>query len=504
MARNEKITLITKIGNSWAATRVVNDGLSWSVDRCSETEAVGGSVPAEITAAAKEASSDGVIVLDLGQSLLVKELSVPVVSSEQQDEAIRHEVEAALPFSIERARWDVLKLDEDTIEQRYMLLAAREDDVDASILEIVEMSQSAASRLEAFPAAFGNLVGNGSKSGEALVSLYLSAEGSFMLFTGCEVPAVRSLNVRTSTVDSAAASKLQAEVMRGMAAFRRQESDWNPRRLHLYGPHAKSFSTHLTLPGEWEQTVVSADQVREESSIEGLEPVPDGHLAAVVGIAEALGGIGVGDLSCSLRTSAERAAVSNRVSTTGWWAAALFILLAGLAWVLPPWIALKGIDSALINVSAEAAPLKQNAAALGDFNVAIGSQLERLDALADLIDSRSVWNNTLVDLQSRLMAVENVWFDGLDFRIVEGAEGIEGEAEEGSLLREMVLKGRLLDPEHPLERVSPEMQARVNDLIDRLEASRYISAVTEKRFEPLDGGLLQFTLILEMSGDWSL
>jgi hypothetical protein len=71
--------------------------------------------------------------------------------------------------------------------------------------------------------------------------------------------------------------------------------------------------------------------MRDGSSVDGLESVPDEHLASVIGVAEGFGEVDTDWQRCSLRSSAERTAESNRVTPFGWWVPALFFVAAGLS-----------------------------------------------------------------------------------------------------------------------------------------------------------------------------
>lgn len=504
MARSEEVRLVTKCGRHWAYYRFSKGSLSWSVvESIAAEDGDGGAIPGAIFAAIGKAPKTPLTVLDQGQSLLLKELAIPVVSAAQQHEAILHEVEAALPFPIEETRWDVVQLDEDTIEERYLLLAARETDVSPAVAEILAAATRATVRLETLPTAFANTVLTSITQDGPLVSVYLSAEASFILFTGGTVPVIRSLNYRSSMIDEASVTRLKGEISRAIAVFRRQESRWRPGAIHLLGPDALAHADALSALNGMTLATLMPEQLRDRSTVEGLERVGDLHLVAVVGFVEGLDSMDPALQRCDLRTLEARVRASNRVAPLGWGIAAGLLLLAGLAWMLPPWLRLQQVENALADVRAEAAPLKRHAAALGSIREETASRLKRLEAMTTLADSSSVWNNTLVDLQTRLLGVENVWFDQLELNLPE----VSGEATEDDvepMPYRLVLTGRLLDPNHPLERVSAEMQARVNDLIDRLENSRYITTVTEKRFEPLDGGLLQFSLTMTMSGQWKL
>ena len=146
MAKADQIRLLTRVGDEWALTLAQKEPEGWSVVQCTTFLGSADQIAPDLLAAWKALGNAKTVVLNAGLSLLVKEIAVPVVAVDQQEEALVHEVEQAVPFSLDGALWDAVRLDDDTIEQRHLLMATRDDQLEASILPLREASGRAGPR----------------------------------------------------------------------------------------------------------------------------------------------------------------------------------------------------------------------------------------------------------------------------------------------------------------------------------------------------------------------
>jgi type IV pilus assembly protein PilM len=99
--------------------------------------------------------------------------------------------------------------------------------------------------------------------------------------------------------------------------------------------------------------------------------------------------------------------------------------------------------------------------------------------------ARSSWVEFFDDLQARLTAMENVWFDRL--QIVPSSEASEAKGQ-----KRLRLSGRMLEA----GRGNPLMLERANTLLASLGTSRFVAAIGGERFEPMPEGVLGFEVTL--------
>jgi type IV pilus assembly protein PilM len=120
---------------------------------------------------------------------------------------------------------------------------------------------------------------------------------------------------------------------------------------------------------------------------------------------------------------------------------------------------------------------------------------QRIDALRDLVESKSNWIMFLNDLQGRLAQAEDVWLEKL--QIARPATG-PGDAAPAAA-RRFILSGRLLDRNNPVSKVSADSYGRIRSLLQLLSQSPFIATVENERFDNAQPGILRFdfTLVLD-------
>ena len=127
---------------------------------------------------------------------------------------------------------------------------------------------------------------------------------------------------------------------------------------------------------------------------------------------------------------------------------------------------------------------------------------DKINKLEGLVNSGGNWINFFVDLQERLSGVEDVWLD--DLEVLKQDSGANGpQPTEGNWPR-LKLNGRMLDRENPLDRVSDNLQKRVNRMLSKFAESAYISKVQDKKFDTSKNGILAFEFTLNLQPEKAL
>ena len=134
---------------------------------------------------------------------------------------------------------------------------------------------------------------------------------------------------------------------------------------------------------------------------------------------------------------------------------------------------------------------------------------EEITVLTEALASRTGWLGFLADLQERLAEIEDVWLDGVSLIGMENSSpsmgrrspNVSASTEDTDLttpLRQLHLRGRMVDRENPLTRASLNTQRRVHRLLDHLEDSPYLHRITDRRFDTRHHGLLGFEFTAEL------
>ncbi len=124
-------------------------------------------------------------------------------------------------------------------------------------------------------------------------------------------------------------------------------------------------------------------------------------------------------------------------------------------------------------------------------------------SVTGLSGQKDEWIRLLTSLQSTLVEVEDVWIDGLSLRQIDEPVPLpffpESEPSPERAL-ELILSGRMIDRDNPVQRVSARMRARVANLAERLEGGPATLTVSHRRFDTSQPGILRFELSLILRG----
>ena len=269
------------------------------------------------------------------------------------------------------------------------------------------------------------------------------------------------------------------------------------------GPEAvAALATRVTVP------VAGFDalrRVRLAPGIRGSDTMAL-QLGVVVGLAlEALAGGTV-----NLLPPVRQREIRFRRRRGGWLAAAaaaVVLTLVSLLWLRQERLALRLEESV---VAARLVPQRVAERGRKDGERERALLVQQLDALAALRAARTGWLEWFADLQERLTAVGEVWFDSLALRpsaVVTAAGGGRG-----GLRHPVALAGaegpaaalRIAVTGGVLHREGTDPLGRVRRLRASLLASRFVAAVEDERFDDTQPGLLRFSCTLVMKPEVAL
>ncbi|MCH6257038.1 pilus assembly protein PilM [Puniceicoccaceae bacterium K14] len=195
-------------------------------------------------------------------------------------------------------------------------------------------------------------------------------------------------------------------------------------------------------------------------------------------------------------------------------AAALFACAAVALPLINSTVAIHAHEQEIQNLDAQIAPIK-------NVNSRILNKIEEIEELqsaieksSTIVSSRLNWVRFLSDMQQRLLGVEDVWLDKLEFsresdvtsrlagsRLARKNESAE-KSEDAPLKLE--LEGRLIDAKNPLSTVSEDSYARVKSLLENIEASGFVQSLDGERFDNSVPGILKFSFTLTINPELPL
>jgi type IV pilus assembly protein PilM len=132
------------------------------------------------------------------------------------------------------------------------------------------------------------------------------------------------------------------------------------------------------------------------------------------------------------------------------------------------------------------------------------AELDRLQAqveiISRLVEARQAWAGLLADLQEGLLAVGDVWLEGLQVLPVE----VSADDPASAVRMRLRLTGRLLDRENPMSRVSQATHQRATQLLEHLLQSPQVREIEGERFDASEPGVLRFDCTLVVNPTSSL
>lgn len=443
----------------------------------------------------------GLTVVCAPMPLLAKVLEVPRVAAAKEDETLRHEVRQAVPYPLEEVVWDHAVVGDDGVERRVALVAVRREWPE-SIVEALRGAGLPVAEIAALPACMVNAASAVEGGDEDRLLIDAGHRTTHLVFIGDDHFALRTAAFGYETASGSPENyvrRLGGEARRSLAAQKRQNPAYDPRRAVITGSALDSMADLPALLAA--QLGMAVDPLRTETG--GSAKAGAGTHAVMLGAVTGSGGAGT--LKFDLLPGSLREARASRRRLPALALSACLFLAAGAVFYAGQWQQSRQLaarEAALREAGAPVFALNARVRELGEEADALAAALRDVGALAE---GRGNWLRFLADLQDRLLAVEDVWIDGLEVRRTPPPDAA-APPDDSSYADEppprvrpkveLTLTGRMLDRENPLSRVSPDMRARVSALIDGFSLSEFVAAVGERRFDTTQPGILRFEFTL--------
>ncbi len=488
-----------------------------------------------------------------GYQLLTKRIKVPKVDPKWRRKAIAYEVEQSLPYALAEVDYDTDVISDDGIEEEVLVVAQRRATTDL-LFEALAGLKVVPARLLASPVLEFNALKAGlGGEGEGTVSLNIGARSSTVSIVDHAGGFIRTVMLGGHTLTEEIAKRLDitsgeaeerkiaiasggessletldsgvirdcvnqsgkrigAEVKRSMLTAKRKMGNLKPSRLCLAGWGSKlptlapSLSQDLGLPVtslNFEGRLECRDDTVSDRWRRSLL-----HDWEIMGQVDSQGRQDGFDID--LLPPRFRSARVQRRRRLGYLAAAGFLFAACLIPLLyfrgqsvHHAIALPKVSDALRSVEELHRVQRLRLEEVGLLD-------ERLRSLERLLHHRTSWIAFFSDLQDRLVEVEDVWLDRFAMRtVVESAKSGESAFSDGPAGMDraqirLQVSGRMLDRMNPLEKVSQNLERRVNEMLDTLALSKFVIEVQNERFDISERGILKFDFDLLLDPDHPL
>ena len=469
-----------------------------------------------------------------GHLTLTKFIKAPAVGPKQRDRVIQFEAAQNIPYPLDLVAWDHLVIAEDGLDIEIMLTAVKlqvmENLCSAAESAGMPVKRAVSSCLALYRAFRFNypgvhgpvmVVDSGARStnlvmvgscgrffartfplaGNAITAAV--AEELKLDFAPAEALKIQVLAGRAGLPAESPApavvqravgsfvSRLQLEITRTVGHYCWRTGDGQPTAVYLTGGSSLVAELGPALAEKFKLPVERYDPLR---NVELSERARAAGAASATHLLANLIGLAVpaatkAESESGLLPPAIRAARSFRRRQPRLLGAAG---LAALALVPPTELAQTA------ELRAQLPALQATAAANATNLEKIATARRQLGAFQGLLEARSSWVNFLADLQGRLANVEDVWLDQL--AVVRPPAPIPAAGMTGGAppARSVCLKldGRLLDPHHPVSKVSPDSYQRVKQLLASIASSPFVAAIQNEHFDNSQPGLLRFDVTL--------
>ncbi len=439
------------------------------------------------------ASGPAVVILP-PHAVLTKFIKVPPVTAAKREQVVRFEAAQGIPFPLHDVVWDSMESGGPDV----LLAAAKLE----SVRRLCAAVQAAgfAPRL-VVPSPLATLAAFRQVHPvlrQCELVLNLGARSTTLLLIEPDRFAIRTLALGgdgLSVPDAGGqgggaelfATHLVREISRTTLYFGRQSNFAGPTRIHLTGGCAgiaglaEALIVKLKLPVAWldvsNAVTMGCDVQRSDIVAQSLV------------LTDLIGGAAIGG-QCARRflnlLPPERLGREKLRRRLPWLAMAAALAMAAL--VLP----IAHFRSLTTEAQRKTAAIERAIAPLRVREARLRSQLRQLDDLRlELLQlhgaraQRSSWLNLLADLQGRLVQIEDVWLDRLQF--IPAAAG--GPAK-------LSVSGRMLDRAGPGDTRAPDARQRVQALFSRLVDSPFVAAIEAERFDVGQPGILKFDFVL--------
>lgn len=512
-------------------------GDTWQIERWT-TEAV-----RALDAIATRENLRGRVVVALpGHGARTKHVVTPAVRKEKRSSVLAFEATESFPLPLEELTWDSVLLEDDGLDLRAILAAAKREPLRA-ICAAGERTGLAIER--AVPSVFALLHGfrcNHPETRESAIVVDVGARStdvalidgkrfafrSFALGGGFATQAIandlgidfgraetlkrRMLQQPSElTADATARAaveragemlvvKLQAELARTIFHLRRQTDAAAPAAMFLTGGVSSQPGLAEALGRKLGLPVRSCDSLRNvdvaaNARASGADAMPE-TLASLVGLAAQHLRSAVPVVN--LLPASVIAAAAERRRRSWMLAAAAAIVLAFFAAGFGYHRRAVAHRSEIARLEAQIRPLQAIESRLVRQREELERTRRQIESLRFAYETRTSWLDFFSDLQARLVRVEDLWLDKLE--IVRGAmdpDESDADGRTAGRLR-LTLSGRSLDVANPQARVSRAAEERVKQLLRSFGESPYVAAVEKEQFDDRQHGLLRFDFTLAL------
>ncbi len=469
--------------------------------------------------------NSGPVLLTLpGHLALTKHIKTPRVAAAQRGKIIKFEAQLNIPYALHEVVWDSVVAGDTGVDMEVLLAAAKLDIVDA-LCAAVEAAGFTLRLL--LPAPLATLAGYRlahPKETQPVIVLNLGARSTTLLYAEPARFQVRTLSFGDSIVSrqigkeqdyeiqnaeslkldgrnvthsehamEKLASRLAQEVTLSLLHFHRQTGARNPARIFLTGGTALLSDLGEILAGKLNVPVDRFDALGavEISARAGLNEVAENAPALTDLIGAAATQLLASQPFVNLLPLRLRSRESMR-RRQPWLIAAALLALTALTPVI--WHFQQHATEARKQTAAiekELVPLRERAARNRVNLQKLEQMRELVQALQSVYDRRASWLSLFVDLQDRLVRVEDVWLENLQVSLPSRENALPTD---GPL--RITISGRLLDRTNPLAKVSPDSYERVKALLASIGNSSFVATVESERFDNHQPGILQFAFVL--------
>lgn len=286
------------------------------------------------------------------------------------------------------------------------------------------------------------------------------------------------------------AARVQAEVSRSLANFARQGAP-APAKIFLTGGGA-AFAAASEAVAAGTGWLVERYAVWSNATLDVAVPKDAKTFGAATQLVGGAGRVSGGEASFNLLPPPLVARAQERRRGRQWLAAAALgvVALLGPVWHFDR--RARAAETEARQLAARLHPVRQTRARNEATLAKLEETRKEIAALRSLYDTRTNWGQFFGDLQERLVKVEDVWLERLQF--VRATEAVR--AGEAPPPMKLTLSGRLLDRQNPVSKVSRESFEHVRELLVDLGQSPFVATVENERFDSAQPGILRFDCTL--------
>ncbi len=506
-------------------------------------------------------SGDAELILP-GANLLTKIIKVPKVDASRQKQAIAYEVQQNIYHTLAEIVWESHIISDDGVELEVLFIAIKED-LAKKIHDIVsEQKLNVKAISPSTILEYNTYLLENKSNDKGIVQINVGARSTTILLISSDSFFIRNLPLggntitqeisdkintsfieseiikldkfsgsKSNTADSITSKllneqsesfikKLGAELARTMANYKMQKPAFNYKKVYLSGgasrlPNLKeTLSEKLNVPVNY---AIISDKITLNKNV-GNQNLNRGslHISELIGqairnnIAKA---ISVDLIPQSLKLIDEFNSKKPYLI-----AAAVILLIAGFFPIFHLSNKIKTNELQVHNLENELTPLNILQNKISNITEDTYTARDNIKKIERLVNSKSNWINFFIDLQKRLVAVEDVWLEKLNVTRSDTTEnntnnsygllGITNEQvnEQDSLISdiELNLVGRMIDRANPLAKVSNNTKKRVNVILSKFNESVFISDVKNKKFDTTEKGILKFEFTLVLNPEMPL